>query len=78
MKPEKDEFEYYNNVDEKKLKVETPVVNTKIANGMNSQRKISSPCISLSKAETTSRQSRLNSLPFVRQMSQPNRLINKT
>jgi hypothetical protein len=82
MKPDKDEFEYYKNVDGEKTIVETPVVNAKIANGFTckgNERKISSPCISLSQPETTSRQNRLNSLPFTRQISLPssNRLIIK-
>lgn len=86
MKPDKDEFEYYKNVDGENTIVETPVVNAKLANGFinknkkNNERKISSPCISLSQPETTSRQNRLNSLPFVRHLSLPssNRLISKT
>lgn len=83
MRPEKDEYEYYKNVDGENILVETPVVNSKLANGLNNknnQRKISSPCISLSKPETTSRQQRLNSLPFVRHLSHPSakRLISKT
>lgn len=84
MKPDKDEFEYYKNVDGENTIVETPVVNTKLVNVLikneNSERKISSPCISLSQPEATSRQARLNSLPLCRHLSLPssNRLKTKT
>lgn len=82
MKPEKDEFEYYKSVDGDNLLPETPVVNSKIASSIRInkiERKISTPCISLSQPVTTSRQNRINSLPFVRHLSHPatNRIISK-
>lgn len=77
MKPDKDEHEYYKSVGaDRKNSCETPVLNTKLLNG---QRKVSNPCISLTKLElpvTTSRQQRIKSVPLVRHLS--HQLTSKT
>lgn len=77
MKPDKDEHEYYQSVDsDRKNSCETPVLKTKLDNG---KRKVSSPCISLTKLElpeSSSRQQRIKSMPFVRCIS--HQLTSKT
>ena len=78
MKTEKDQNEYYQSVDDSRKNSILPPITTGFE---HSQRKISSPCISLSKPDpsTSSRQQRINSVPFVRNLSHPaNHLTSKT
>lgn len=78
MKTDKDQNEYYKSVDDsRKNSIMAPITTT----FEHSQRKISSPCISLTKPESSasSRQQRINSVPFVRQLTLPaNHLTSKT
>lgn len=73
MRADKDKDEYYQSVDAKldrKNSCETPVVNTKLLNG---HRKVSSPCISMTKIDlspsSSSHQQNIKSMSLVRQLS---------
>lgn len=76
MKTDKDD--YYQSVeDSRKNSILAPITTT----FEHSQRKISSPCISMTKLDSSTpfRQQRINSMPFVRHLSHPaNHLTSKT